>query len=188
MTDKKQIEIEFRSMFDEDKYNSLKDFLSKNAQDLGKDDKDVHFFIFPDKLLKVSDNVSKGSAKITLKLNRIGKGSNFEEIEVPINRADVGKIAHMFGALNVTDNIMHNFQTRHNYIYKGVELALKYSDIWKHHLELEVVIESQSRKPEAEKKIREVADELEVRLMTEQELEKFVEKVEKENKKVKITS
>lgn len=46
----KQIEIEMRAMFDKNKYEELKSFLDSNAVDLGQDDKDVYFYIFPDKL------------------------------------------------------------------------------------------------------------------------------------------
>lgn len=183
MANKKQIEIELRSMFSEDKFNSLKKFLDDNAEYLGQDDKDVHFYIFPDKLLKVTDNISKDSAKLTLKLNRIGQGTDFEEIEFPIGRADVEKAVKMFDSLNMTDNVIHSFQSRHNYMYKGVELALKFSSEWKHHLELEIVVEDESQKAEAEKKIYEVAEELDVKIMSEEELKEFVKKVEAEKKK-----
>ena len=183
MVDKKQIEIELRSMFDQDKFDSLKKFLDKNAKYLGQDDKDVHFYIFPDKLLKVTDNISKDSAKLTLKLNRIGQGSDFEEIEFPIQREDVVKAVKMFNSLEITDNIIHSFQSRHNYIFKGVELALKHSSEWKYHLELEIVVEDESKKRGAERKIRDIALELGVKIMSEKELKAFVKKIEAEKKK-----
>ena len=72
-----KIEIEFRSIFDRPRYRKINDFLQKNAKNLGKDDKDVFFFIMPDKLLKVVNNISKNNAQIVLKLNKIGKGSDF---------------------------------------------------------------------------------------------------------------
>lgn len=183
MVYKKQIEIELRAMFDEEKFDSLKVFLDKNAEYLGQDNKDVYFYIFSDKLLKVTDNISKDTAKLTLKLNRIGQGINFEEIEFPIQRKDVEKAAKMFNSLGMTDNIIHSFQSRHNYLFKGVELALKYSSEWKHHLEFEIVVDEESQKEEAEKKIHEVAKELDVKIMLEDELKEFVKKVEAEKKK-----
>jgi len=126
----KRIEIEFRTMFDKKKYSDLYNFLNKNAEDLGEDDKDVYFFILQDKLLKVVNNISKKSATIVLKLNRIGKGSDFEEIEIPIKQKEIEKAVKLFNELNVTENIIHSFQKRHNYIYKGVEIALKFSSEW----------------------------------------------------------
>jgi len=183
MSDKRQIEIELRAMFGKGKFISLKNYLDKNAEYLGQDDKDVYFYIFPDKLLKVTDNISNKSAKLTLKLNRIGQGTNFEEIEFPIQREYVKKAVKIFNSLRMTDNIIHSFQTRYNYRYKGVDLALKYSPEWKYHLELEILIENESQKEDAEKRIYEVAKELDVRIMTEEELKEFVKKVEAEKRK-----
>lgn len=179
-----QIEIELRSIFNEKKCDQLKAFLNSNAEDLGEDDKNVFFFLLPDKVAKVTNNISKGTAKITLKLNRIGKGgSDFEEIEFPIQRSDVEKAVKMFDSLEMTNNVIHSFQSRHNYSFKGVELALKYSSEWRHHLELEIMVENESQKEEAEKRIRKVANELDVRVMSEDELKEFVKKVEAEKKK-----
>lgn len=188
MTNKKQIEIELCLMFSEQKLNSLKKFPDDKAKYLGQDDKDVHFYIFPNKLLKVTDNVSKNSAKLTFKLNRIGQGSDFEEIEFPIQRNNISKAVKMFNSLEMTDNIIHSFQLRHNYTYKGVELALKYSSEWRHHLELEMVVEEKSEKELAEKKIHSVVNELGVKIISEEELRKFVKKAETKKMKESLLS
>lgn len=179
----RSIEIEFRSVFDKTEFDRLKKFLDENAENLGEDDKDVHFFIFPDKLLKVTSNTSQSTAKITLKLNRIGKGSAFEEIEIPIQQSEVDRAVEMFNKLKVTDNIIHSFQKRNNYLYKGVGIALKFSEHWQYHLELELVVDDENKKREAENKIREVAGELDIRLLTEEELAEIVKKIESEHRK-----
>ncbi|MEK7651478.1 MAG: CYTH domain-containing protein [Patescibacteria group bacterium] len=178
----KNIEIEFRARFNPDKYEELEKFLNDKAEDLGEDDKDVYFFLFPDKLLKVVNNISKRSAKIVLKLNKIGKGSDFEEIEIPIGQENFEKTAKVFSNLNLGD-FMHSFQKRHNFLYKGVELALKWSEIWKHHLELEIVINNSIDKNKAEKDILAIAEELGVKIMTDKELKEFTEKAEADYKK-----
>ena len=180
-TRKKTIEIEFRARFGKDKFESLRRFLDARAKDLGRGDKDVYFFIFPDKLLKVVDNISKKNAKIVLKLNKIGRGSDFEEIEVPIAQSEFQEIAKIFKKV-LTCDLMHSFQKRHNYLYKGVELALKWSEVWGYHLELEVVINEKSKKSQAEEKIMAVAKELGVKIMTDQKLKKFTEKAEADYK------
>ena len=179
----KKIEIEFRSIFDENRYLELKEFLDKNAQNLGEDDKDVFFFIMPDKLVKVVNNISKNNAKLVLKLNKIGKGSDFEEIEIPILQANFNEMVKLFINIGVTNNIMQSFQKRHNYFYKEVELALKYSDIWGYHLELEIVVNDINEKEEAERKIKKIANELGVRLMTDRELIEFTKNAEEKYKK-----
>lgn len=178
----KQIEIEYRALLSKKNHKELEVFLNKNAQSLGGDDKNVFFFIFPDKLLKVVDNISKQSAKTVLKLNKIGKGSDFEEIEIPIKQEDVGKAVKMFSSLGF-DELQESFQKRHNYLYKEVELALKYSDTWGYHLELEVIVSNNGEQSEAERKIRSVAEELGVKIMTDEELAEFTKNIDQNYKK-----
>jgi adenylate cyclase class IV len=175
---KKQIEIEYRARFNKTKFEKIKKSLSRIARDLGKDDKDVYFFIFSDKLLKVTNNISKKTAKITLKLNKIGKGSDFEEIEIPINQKDINGAVKLFSQIGSHESVIRSYQQRHNYLYKGVEIALKYSKNWGYHLELEVVIINKKKRQAAERLIFTVAKELDVKLMTEEELVSFVEKIE----------
>jgi len=177
----KQIKIEFRARFDKNKYNALAKFLKAKAKDLGPDDKNVCFFIFPDKLLKVVNNVSKKTAKLVMKLNKIGRGSAFEEMEIPIEPKDFHRAIKIF-TLWGCNNIMRSFQKRHNYLYKGVELALKYSGHWGYHLELEIVVDDLKKKQKAEEKIRGVAKELKINLMTDAELKKFTREAEKKYK------
>ena len=177
----KQIEVEHRTRFSKEEHDRLFAFLQKNGKDLGQDDKNVYFFIFPDKLLKVTDNISKDAAKITAKLNRIGEGSGFEEIEFPIARADVKKAVMLFKLFGFTD-VHDSFQSRRNFEYNGVEIALKYSEMWGYHAELEIVIDDETKKAEADQQIMTVAKELGITLMTEDELKRFIEEKEVELK------
>jgi len=174
-----QYEIEFRSMFSKEKYDQLQAFLSANAQDLGQDDKDVYFFILPNKLLKVVSNISKNSAKLVLKLNKIGEGSSFKEIEIPFNPQEFESLASIFKELGF-NKAMRSFQKRHNYNYKGVEIALKYSEDWGYHSELEIVVSSEDKIKDCEEKILFVANELGIRIMSDQELKEFTQKKEEE--------
>ena len=179
----KQIEIELRSVFDEKKYNELKEFLGKNAEDLGEDDKDVFFFLLPDKITKATHNVSKKTAKIVIKLNRIGRGtSDFEEIEIPINPSDFDKAVKLFSALPF-DQIQNSYQKRHNYLLDGVEIALKWTESWGYHMELEIVVDDVAKREDAENKIRKVAEKLGVQIMSEEELKDFTKKIDENYKK-----
>jgi predicted adenylyl cyclase CyaB len=175
---KKDIEVEYRSRFSKEKYNKLLKFLSGKAKDLGADDKKVWFFVMQDKLLKVTHNISSQSGKITLKLTKIGKGTHFEEIEFPIGEESVNSAVRLFSELEYK-YLLEPEILRHNYSYKGVELALKYSKTWGFHLELEVEIVSLDQKSKAEEKIEQVAKELEVELMSEEELWEFTQGIEK---------
>lgn len=182
--DKKQIEVELRAVFDEIKHKELQEFFRKNAKDLGADDKDVYFFILPDKLVKVVNNISKESAKIVLKLTKIGKGSGFEEIEIPIDPKHVTRAVNLFTGLGF-DEMQQSFQKRHNYLYKDVEFALKYSDAWGNHLELEKIVNEKKDIATAERELIDVAAELGVHIMTDQELAEFTAKKDKEYREKK---
>ncbi len=178
LKNQKNIEIEYRSRFSEVDYKRLFDFLTHHAKNLGQDDKDVFFFIMPDKLLKVVNEIAKKKAKIVLKLNKIGKGSDFEELEIPIRQDSVMPAVRLFKHLELTNNIMHSFQKRHNFFYRGVEIALKHSDEWDYHAELETVISNTKDKKDAIEKIAKVTKELDIRLMSEKELREFTRKAE----------
>ena len=174
----KTIEIEYRAMFSKQKYGELARFLRAHAKDLGRNDQRIWFFITPKKLVKVTHNITQRTAKVTLKLTRIGRGSHFEEIEFPIAEKVVGSAVKFFDALGLA--CYHEPKIlRHNYLYKDVEVALKYSKTWGYHLELEVVVGSLKDKVRAEKKIRSVADELGVKLMTDKELRDFTGHIER---------
>jgi len=160
------------------KYRELKNYLDKNAQDLGEDDKDVYFFLLPDRIVKVVNNVSQKTAKIVMKLNRIGRGtSDFEEIEIPIDPADFSKAVKLFSALPF-DQIQNSYQKRHNYLLDGVGLALKWTDSWGYHLELEIMVNDKKKREEAEAKIQKVAQKLGVKIMSEEELKIFTQKID----------
>jgi hypothetical protein len=65
------VEIELRARFDQDKHNELLGYLHKHAEDLGTNNKHLFFYVLPDKLLKVVENLSAGTAKISLKTSKI---------------------------------------------------------------------------------------------------------------------
>ncbi|MDP2587576.1 MAG: hypothetical protein Q8P33_02265 [bacterium] len=172
------IEVELRARFGRQKHDELLVFLNKNAESLGNDDKDVYYFILPDRLLKLVNNTTKHAAKLSLKLNRIGRGAAFEEIECGIVPDQFGNAVNLVKALNLTRKVIHEPQQRQNFSYKGCEIALKFSKTWGHHMEIESLIDNNADTSAAEKKVHAVAKELGVTLMTEQELTRFVESIE----------
>ncbi len=179
MNDKNiQIEVEWRALLTEQEYKRIFNILSAKAQDLGDDNKDVWFYVFDDKLLKVCNNVSKRTAKIVYKSGKIHHGP-LKEIEININPREFDQAARLFSLLGAK-SIMRSFQKRHNYLLKGVEIALKYSDHWNYHLEMEIVVDNSEKIVEAEKKIFQTAQELNVTLMTNEEIKNFTDKFESE--------
>ncbi|MFC9228317.1 CYTH domain-containing protein [Streptomyces decoyicus] len=170
------VEIEMRARYDKETHERLTARLEREAIDLGLDDKNIHFYVLPDKLLKVTDNTAAGSAKITLKHSKIGRGAAFPETEFRIAREDVSAAVAVFNALGFESHMHQAYNQRHNYRFRGVEIALKWSEAWGHHAEFEVLLDdtaSDTAHEEAVARISTAAQELGVTLMTEQELANF---------------
>lgn len=185
------IEIEMRARFDEAAHDRLVSRLEAEGEDLGCDDKLIHFYVLPDKLLKVTDNTAAGTAKITLKDSRIGQGSAFPETEIQIARQDVAAAVRVFNALGFGEARHEAFNRRHNFRFRGVEIAVKWSEAWGHHAEFEVLLGDQptvAEREEAEERIRTVAQELGVPLMSEQELADFTAAFEAAERERKATA
>lgn len=176
------VEIELRTRFDEAKHDELLGYLREHADDLGANDKHIYFYVLPDKLLKVVDNISAGTAKVSLKTNRIGQGSAFPEIEMEIPPTEVKTAVQIFNGLGFAEAMHDASNQRHDFCYQGVDIALKHSEAWGHHAEFEVLLDgnaTEAEKTRAVARIHQVADELDVRLMTEQELAEFTEEFER---------
>lgn len=170
------IEIEKRGFLSKEKYDSIIRFLDEKAQSLGQDDKDVIYYIYTDKLLKVVNNISKGTSKISLKMNKIGEGSVFPETEIGFEQKDFEKLKFIIDTVAVPKNIIRGTQKRKNYIYKGCELSIKWSEDWSYHFEIEKMIDDESKGTDAEAEIHLIAEELGIKILTDQELKEFNER------------
>jgi len=167
----KNIEVEMRSQFSQDDYTRIYRYLMQNAQHLGADDKELHFYIYSDKLLKVANNITKQTAKISLKLNRIGAGNDFEEFEIYIGKNELETALKMMQIMT-QDQVTYQYayNIRDNFSYDGVEIALKYSNTWGYHAEFEIMVGDTSHISQAENDILLIADKLGVSIMTQNEL------------------
>jgi len=172
------IEVEFRARFEKNDYDRLKIFFDEHAESLGPDDKHCIYYIFKDRLLKIVHNLSKKDAKISLKMNRLGEGSAFKEMEVHFSENDFDAMKELVDHLDLPASIADESQQRMNYVYKGCEIALKYGKTWGYHLEIEKMISDASLQEQTEKDIRAVADELGIHLMTEEEIASFIKEFE----------
>lgn len=170
-------EIEHRALLTEDQYHQLSERLRTDAELLGQDDKDVAYYIFPDKLLKVVKNISKNTGVLSLKLNTLGNGSSFQEVEAPFSPESYDAMRHICDEISTPSQVIVGTQKRTNFMYEGVEIALKWSEDWSYHVELEVMIDDLSKKDAADQQIRSVADSLSISLMTEEEVAAFTAKV-----------
>lgn len=184
-------EIEMRARFDGGAHDRLTARLEEQGEDLGRDDKHIYFYVLPDKLLKVTDNRAAGTAKVTLKTSRIGQGTAFPETEIRIAPEDVPAAVRIFNQLGFEATMHEAFNQRRNFRFRGVEIAVKWSEAWGHHAEFEVLLDDapgRAAVDEAEARIRGVAEELDIALMSEQELADFTaafEKTERERKAVR---
>jgi adenylate cyclase class IV len=178
-------EIEHRAVLTEEAYTELAEKLAREATLLGTDDKEVSYYIFPDKLLKVVRNISKGTGKISLKLNSLGAGSSFKEFEVPFPEDSFETMKSICEGISTPDQIISGTQKRTNYEYQGVEIALKWSEDWGYHVEFEIMVSDLSEKETADARIHEVAKALSVPLMTEEEVAAFSAEVRAKKKNTK---
>lgn len=172
------IEIEHRARYGRATHVRLQRFLRRHGRSLGKDDKEVFFYVAPKALYKVVRNISHGTAKLVLKKDRIERASSFDEVEIPIAPRDLAKANELIRSIPKLKPY-HDFIRRENFMYKGVEIALKYSKTWGYHAELEVVVSRLSRRAAAEKKIRSAAATLGITLMTTNDIAKFLREAEK---------
>ena len=173
------LEIEKRGFLTEEKYNELLNFLEKKGTSLGMDDKEVVYYIYPDKLLKVVNNISKQNSKVSLKTSKVGEGSAFPENEVFFDQKDFEKMKYIFDTIAKPEKIMDGIQKRRNFEYNGCELAIKWSETWGFHFEIEKMVSNHGEVEKAEKELHNVADELGIKILTDKELKDFTQKAEK---------
>ncbi|MDX3121581.1 CYTH domain-containing protein [Streptomyces scabiei] len=170
------VEIEMRARFSQEAHDQLISRLEQDGEDLGRDDKHIYFYVLPDQLLKVTDNIATNTAKITLKTSKIGQGAAFPETEIAIGRQDVEAAVRVFNALGFEHTMHDAYNERRNFRFRGVEIAVKWSEAWSHHAEFEVLLgddPSQAEVDAATERIETVAKELGVILMSETELASF---------------
>ncbi len=184
---KDNIEVEIRGIFSEDQYKKLIGYLDANSTVLGPDDRETIFFIIPDKTLKVAKALDKGTAKIALKIGNIKSGEQ-EEIEMSISPDDFNKGAKIFELLGFTE-IQHTFQKRRNYLYKDAEIAVKYSEEWSYHWEMDTVVDSKDQISSTREKLLQIAKDLGLTAMTDEEIRKLCDEIDERKRqeaKIKI--
>jgi adenylate cyclase class IV len=177
------IEIEKRGLLIKEKYDELLAFLNEHAKSLGEDDKDVVYYIYDDKLLKVVNNLSKGNAKVSLKMNKLGDGIATKEIDVLFDQKDFSSIKEIFDTTSQAKQIIEGNQKRKNFMYKECEIAVKWSKDYGYHFEIEKVTDDEKNIDVLEKEINSVIDELDLISMTNDEIKEFQRKIEESAKK-----
>lgn len=175
-------EVELRAQFDKAQYNKLMEYLHKSAKDLGQDDRVNYIFIFPNKFLKIVHATSQATAKLAFKQGNLGTSRSFKEIEVEFDASKFADMAEIFKKLELPAKVHKTAQIRHNYLFKGVEIAMKHSKNWGYHAELEIMVDNISQRDKAEIKIKTVAEELGIKLMSNKEIIELRHRIDAKSK------
>lgn len=171
----KTIEVEIRGQITKEKYEWVKRLLHQKSSKEWQDNREAYFFVIPNVNLKISKYLSQSRAKIALKASHESKQSA-KEIEVGIRPDDTNKALHIFRKLGFT-KINKTKQIRTNYIYQGVEIAIKWSEDWGFHFEMECVVDTKDKIVEAKNKLRKLARELSLKPMGEKHIRELIQRI-----------
>lgn len=164
-------EYEERAFLTEADFYRVKEILENESVSYAPDNKTSHFFVLPGRNLSITQSNEK--CVIKYKQGEIGISNGFVEHEIPINSESCEQVIHLFtDLLQVSPQKSEQF--RINYILKnGVEVALKYTEVWGFHLEIEKTYSEPSDLPKAKKEILETAKLLQIQLITDPEMKAF---------------
>ena len=165
------IEVEIRGLLTEVEHKNICDFLDLNGTGKEVDDRKTTFFIMPDKTLKISNKISRNTAKISLKIGDIVKDISQTEYEVSIDPVDFNITEEIFKNLGF-NQIQHTEQKRINYNYLGIEFAIKWSIDWGFHFEMEKMTSNQNEVESIRLELEQLASNLKLTVMTEEEFGK----------------
>jgi len=171
----KNIEVELRAFFNKKEYLRVQKILTTTAKKLGRDNRWSVFYITKDGMVKVTDYISKNTAKISHKVGKIGETNGLEESEVVISRKDIPIMVKVFDSMAI-DHSQIVKQLRENFILDDVEIALKHTESWGYHIELEQIVHEEKDKKQAEENIKAVAKKLGVTLLTVKQMSDFIKK------------
>ena len=112
---------------------------------------------------------SKGDAKIAWKSGGFNGAAAREEIELPFPLANGADAQKLVERLLPTAKKIKTIQERHDFELGDVEIALKWSENWNYHIELDTEVENEKHTAEAKEKLEYLAKKLGIHLMTEAE-------------------
>ncbi len=172
------IEVEKKAIVTEDELEQVRAKLAQiGAEDLGPNDTESFFYLHDDYQLKVQVRLSKGDAKIAWKSGGFNGAEAREEIELPFP-VEQGENAHkLMDRLLPKLKKVRTEQKRHDYKLGDIELALKWSEQWKFHIELDTEVQTDGQVAAALTKLNGLAEELGIHLMTEAEEKALTDKI-----------
>ena len=177
------IEVERRAVITKAQYDKLFDMLQMlGAQDLGENNTSNIFFLSESSQLKITSTPSKGTAKVVWKPQKMGSGTNAEELELPIQPTDTEGFDHLFQRITPSFERYVTSQKRHDFSLDDTTISLKHSQDWGYHLEIDMNVDTQAEAVRALEAIEAVAKRLDVTLLTEVEEAALVERLIKARK------
>lgn len=172
------IEVEKRGVLAEAAYAALPEKLrALGAEDLGNNDTDTIFYVTDDAQIKLQIRSSKQQAKIAWKSGGLDGASSRTEIEVGVNFTDTAAAEQLIDVLLPTARKVPTAQKRHDFKLADLSIALKYSDHWSYHIEIDEVVETQAEVAAALTRIEQLAGQLDVTLFTTEEEKQFVDAI-----------
>jgi len=164
-------EYEERAFLSEEDFSRVKDLLEKQSVSRAYDNKVSYFFVLPEQNLSIAKSEKK--CVIKYKHGAVGVGNGFAEYEIPVDEQHCDQTVSMFSLLfGIKPQTSEQF--RINYILPNkVEIALKYTQTWGFHLELEKTYSNEENKPQAKKEVEETAELLQIHLITDSEMKEF---------------
>ncbi len=172
------IEVELRGLLDRQAYDKLLSYFINNANHIKDDDKKAYYYNYADGILKVVDETSQKSAKLSLKVGDEFLGLGMDEYDVYL-----GSTEDIIGCKKMLNSLGYKLkstitQKRINCVYDGVEFAIKYTKDWGYHFEAEVVVGDRSEVTEASNKIKKACLDLGINVMNDDELRKFIQNLQ----------
>ncbi|MHA7820260.1 MAG: CYTH domain-containing protein [Erythrobacter sp.] len=181
------LEVEVRGFLDSEGYANTKSRL----QDLGltgtPDNRITTFFMVDGATLKVTNMVDLTSCKIAYKSGDIARSEFQNEIEIGIDPADFDSVVQMFQSLGFTD-IQETKQQRINYEIDSCSLALKWSEDWGYHFEVDKVVSSQSDVASARAKIEQVCKKIGLNPLSDDDFAAFCVEIAEKHKSINLES
>ncbi len=135
------------------------------------DNKVSYFFVLPEQNLSIAKSEKK--CVIKYKHGSVGVGNGFAEYEIPVDKQYLQQTVDMLKMLcGTTPQFSEQFRV--NYILPNeIEVALKYTQTWGFHLEIEKIYTDEKDKALAKKEVEETADKLKIHLITDTEMKGF---------------
>lgn len=157
-----QYEYEERAFLTEEQFLFVKEKLDTIATNKEVDNKMSYFFVLPDVNLSIASSTHKSVIKY--KGGQLGLGNGFEELEVPIPLESLQDSIQLFSTLlKVKPQFSEQFRINYD-LSNNIEVALKYTQTWGFHLEIEKTYEHTANLDDEKQKAKRELDEIATQL------------------------